>query len=335
MLFLVAFIAVEAVEHFWLMGAFGMTTYHLLSFLLDAGATGVAIGYVWWAAGRANTTMRQKNEQLACLAEELRRTEGMKDQLTAMVVHDLRSPLTGLMGGLQMMAAQPRAGSLGRLWEYHGLAQASAQRMARLVDHLLDITRLESNEMRLELAPLSVVPLLAEAVEQSRLGAESQQARIELHVDEGLPSVSGDRQLLLRVLDNLIGNALKFTPEGSAVQLRARAAQLPAGGPGVAITVSDDGPGIPPAYHRRIFDKFGIVEDRQTSTRPSTGLGLAFCRLAVEAHGGYIGVESEEGAGSTFSVTLSAHHTEPAPPDDVAYRDRSAARSCDNTEDAV
>lgn len=314
-LLITALATAEAAKHYWGMSLLRMSTYHLFSLAFDVVVAGGAIACVWLTAERANRAMHLKNDQLARLTEDLRRTEGMKDQLTAMIVHDLRSPLTGLMGGLQMMGALSRTGSSDRLWEYHRMAWTSTQRMARLVDHLLDITKMESGEMPLRLESLSVEQLVTEAVEQSRLSAESRQARVAVQVVEGLPPINGDRQLLLRVLDNLIGNALKFSPVGTAVRVSAAEVTLQGGGPGIAIAVSDDGPGIPPEYHERIFDKFGIVAASQAGVRPSTGLGLAFCKLAVQAHGGRIWVESEEGAGSRFSVTLPANRLDQADSD--------------------
>ncbi|MEW6749479.1 MAG: HAMP domain-containing sensor histidine kinase [Candidatus Latescibacterota bacterium] len=305
-LIMAVFVVGEAAKHYWAMTALSMGGYHLLSLGLDVAIAGAAIGYVWVTAERGSRAIRLKNQELARLTEELRHTEKVKDDLTAMIVHDLRSPLTGLTGGLQMMEVLSQDSSPQRIWEYHGMASAAARRMVRLVNHLLDITRMESGEMKLQLERLSVQELLAEGVEQSRLAADSQQARVELEVAAGLPPLNGDRQLLLRVLDNLIGNALKFTDRGAAVRLSARAAPVGEGPEQVVIAVSDTGPGIPTEYHQRIFDKFGTVEARRAGVKPSTGLGLAFCRLAVEAHGGCIWVNSEEGAGSTFSVALPA-----------------------------
>ncbi len=122
---------------------------------------------------------------------------------------------------------------------------------------------------------------------------------LDIDAPDGLPKARADSELLRRILVNIIGNAIKFSPEGGAIRVSVRAEHR-----SVRVMVTDQGPGIPAEYHDKIFDKFGQVESRQTGRKYSTGLGLAFCKMAVEAQGGRIGLDSEIGAGSTFWFTL-------------------------------
>jgi signal transduction histidine kinase len=167
------------------------------------------------------------------------------------------------------------------------------------VDTLLDIARLEEGAMALGLLPLDLEGLVGEVLAEERPLAEKKGVTLESRLPESLPPVLADHDVLLRVLVNLVDNALKFTPRGERVWVAA--------GPepkGVRVEVVDAGPGIPVAERARIFEKFTQVQ-RQAETRRGVGLGLSFCRMAVEAHGGRIWVEDGPGGrGSRFVFTL-------------------------------
>ena len=144
--------------------------------------------------------------------------------------------------------------------------------------------------------------LLAEAIRTTRYLIDERRLQIVTELPTDLPELLVDRSMVARVLVNLIGNAVKFTPPGGAITVRARAEA-----PGwIAVTVADTGEGIPAEYQSHIFEKFGQVASRQGGRSMSTGLGLTFCKLAVEAHGGQIGVESRPGEGARFTFTLPA-----------------------------
>jgi signal transduction histidine kinase len=172
----------------------------------------------------------------------------------------------------------------------------SADSMKRLVDDLLDAARIESGRFSLEPALQPLVPVLEDAVESARLAAQARRIRIELEAPAGEHLVRCDRQRLTQVLANLIGNAVKFSPEGARVQLRLREE-----GEWLRIDVRDWGPGIAEADLPQVFTRYWQAAD---TAHMGTGLGLFIARTIVESHGGRIGVESRLGEGSTFSVYL-------------------------------
>ncbi|MFO7170449.1 MAG: GAF domain-containing protein [Chloroflexota bacterium] len=232
---------------------------------------------------------------------EARESEQMRQDLTHMIVHDLRSPLSSMMASVELLLR----GVSGPLTpsQHHilNIANASAQQMLEMINTLLDINRLEAGRMPLTLAACDVGELVGRAAEQ--LASLAQDKRIELVLDlpEGLPSVPADSGLVVRVVQNLVANAIKFSGRGSSVHISARAtAAGEADHPAICISVRDQGIGIAPKDRDKIFAKFGQVGER----RGGSGLGLTFCKLVVEAHGGRIWVESELGQGSTFFFTI-------------------------------
>jgi signal transduction histidine kinase len=177
------------------------------------------------------------------------------------------------------------------------IAIRSGQKMYRLIDSLLNLGRLESGETELKKTSVSPASLVQEAIEQIRPLALNKGQTLAAGSLPDLPEVFADRDLILRVLTNLLENAVKFTLEEGRVALSVEHK-----GEQVLFAVSDTGPGIPPEHRQRIFDRFTRLESAEGIK--GTGLGLAFCRLAVEAHGGRIWVESEPGHGATFYFTL-------------------------------
>jgi signal transduction histidine kinase len=168
-----------------------------------------------------------------------------------------------------------------------------------MVTGLLDVNRMESGEMPLKLEEAQLGEIMEAALE-SLAGLTKDR---DVAIDEASQAVTAsvDKDLLRRVVANLLGNALKFTPADAAIRLRA----LGSDG-GFRVEVQDGGPGIPEEFRGKIFDKFGQVEAREQKAKHSTGLGLTFCKLAVEAHGGRIGVDSVLGEGSTFWFEVPA-----------------------------
>ncbi len=232
---------------------------------------------------------------------QLRRAEELRESLVHMIVHDLRSPLTGLLTSLQLMEM-----GLGpeRTQELEDIDRAleSGRAMSRLINTLLDVAKIESGELQLDAQDVSLVEVAQEAVRS--LGALTREHRLDIEEPAGPTRACLDRVLIRRVIENLVGNAVRFTPAGGQVTIRLRPA-----GDGCRIEVADSGIGVPPEFRERIFEKFGQVEGKEHRSRSATGLGLAFCKLAVDAHGGTIGVESEKGQGSTFWVELPARPT--------------------------
>jgi two-component system, sensor histidine kinase len=237
--------------------------------------------------------------QLRRHLKQLQELELLRDSLTHMIVHDLRTPLTALLGGLQTMEA---LGELNRdQAELLGMSIQGGQTLLRMINDLLDISKLEDGSLKLEYADLCVENLIDQSVRQVTPLAVEKKIALVREIAHELPSVYADEEKLVRTLVNLLGNAIKFTPAGGMVTLSAhrseRAKEL-------LFSVADTGEGIPAEAFERIFEKFGQVESRQAGRKMSTGLGLTFCKMVVEAHGGRIWVESELGKGSTFRCVV-------------------------------
>lgn len=229
---------------------------------------------------------RRVEEALRAGERELRR------DLTRALVHDLRTPLTAILGSVDYLeAARDDAGRRPLLQA----ARSNANRLLGLVNSLLDIGRLEASEMPIERRPIRLAELVREAADAQAPLAWT--AGVHLHVElQGEPlEIHADAALVARVIHNLLDNAIKFTPAGGQVRLSARDR-----GDRIQVEVADTGQGIPAEVQGRLFEKFVRGQQKQRGS----GLGLAFCRLAVEAHGGSIEGRSEPGRGATFSFTL-------------------------------
>ncbi|MBN2351028.1 MAG: response regulator [Spirochaetales bacterium] len=228
----------------------------------------------------------------------LREVEKLRDDLIHMVVHDMRSPLTVILGNLELTRI---AVDSGRPVSASGLEAAwhGAEALMEMIDALLDVNRLEEGKMPINPIECDLYDLAGVSLGAYRPLAEKKNLNLTL---EGAPAqLRADPALIRRVLDNLVGNAVKFTPTGGRILVSARTAAY-----GVRAEVSDSGPPLPPESYRTIFEKFGQIGTLGQDQTHSTGLGLTFCKLAVEAHGGKIGVESELGRGNTFWFTLPA-----------------------------
>lgn len=226
----------------------------------------------------------------------------LREDMMHMLVHDLRSPLTVLESSLGLIEDSVARGAHEHLDELMAMAHRNTGRMLDLVNHLLDIGKLESGQLPIHPEPVEVRSLMEETAERLAPLAEEAQIEVEVAVEEGLPTLEVDPDLIGRVLSNLLDNALKFTPDEGYVRMWARFD--PSIDPQcLLLGVTDNGPGIPPEARSRLFRKFQQSISTQ-GRRMGTGLGLPFCKLAVEAHGGRIWVESEVGKGSTFMMIL-------------------------------
>jgi two-component system sensor histidine kinase KdpD len=173
----------------------------------------------------------------------------------------------------------------------------ATDRLTELVDHLLDMSRMDAGLMRLEKAPASISEVIEEAVADAQLTTSP--GRVISHVGNGLPVVAFDARRIRQVLDNLIDNAIKYSGEESSVVIEAEQIDRE-----LYIRVTDEGIGIPPEDIERVFDRMYRAEQRLTHGSKGLGLGLSVCKGMVEAHGGHIWVESQVGVGSTFCFTL-------------------------------
>lgn len=240
-----------------------------------------------------------RRKQIEALYDQLRALDKTKDDLTGMIVHDLRTPLTSLIGGLQTMEV------LGDLnadqQEFLAMATSSGETLLGMINDLLDISKMEDGSMRLEIGDVQAGEVADRALLQVASIARDKELNLVREIPADLPTLRADEDKLRRVFVNLLGNALKFTPRGGSVSLSA---ETNGRNQELVFHIRDTGEGIPKEAFERIFEKFGQVETRKEGRKMSTGLGLTFCKMAVEAHGGRIWVESELGKGSTFSIAL-------------------------------
>lgn len=246
---------------------------------------------------RADKLIQTRTQELEQTNAELKRSEALRNDLTQMIVHDLRNPLSAAFANLSLLEkALDRPDLAGQRTRFLANVRRSSQAMATLIDTLLDINRMEAGELPLNRQPVAIAELLQAGAEQAAGVAEQQGKHIRVETPPDLPQALVDRDLIGRVIHNLVQNALKYTAPGGHITLAARAENGH-----LVVSVQDDGEGIPPEYHAHIFEKFVQVNK---AARNGSGLGLAFCRLAVEAHGGRISVESQPHQGSTFTFTL-------------------------------
>lgn len=241
--------------------------------------------------------------------------EQLRDDYTGMLVHDLRAPLTAIMNGVLMVKRGLGGPVSPQQDELLAIAHQGTQTMLEMVNTLLDIAKMEQNSMSLDQVLVAPDTLINEAQQRLRASMQGQNMRLALQIEPQLPLIYADRDKIVRVLQNLIDNAIKFSPSGRTVTAGANMfahanerlpVQVPPLAPGafIVLWVKDEGPGIPAQYHARIFEKFGQAGSRRAR---GTGLGLTFCKLTVEAHGGTIWLESNEGQGSTFAFALPLH----------------------------
>ena len=233
----------------------------------------------------------------------------MREDLTHTMVHDLRNPLTGISTALQLLDSklvQVITPAQHRLFE---IATNSTQKMVDLVNSILDLSRLEKGKMPLNRAPLLLPDLFAETLRLQSPLYSAKRLQMESVASPTLPLAFADAELIERVLQNIVGNAIKFTPDGGTITIQAQEwaaeASSAQGAQDVPcsflrVSVTDSGPGVPLELRDKLFEKFVVGEQQQRGS----GLGLAFCKLAVQAHGGDIWIEGEPGQGATFVFTL-------------------------------
>jgi len=276
----------------------------------DARGRGVLLAANWAAVAIAALAAAYMSASLAQRLRgrnaELRQSEQARKVLVELMVHDLRSPLTVLLSTLDLLQTTAAKALSGNLVELISNARRAGTVMAGLISDMLDIARLETGQLALKPQRIHVPTLLREAALQGKVPAEQLHLKLVVADNGDLPEVEADQQLIQRVLANLVGNAITHTPPGGTITLDAR--PEPAGY--VTLSVRDTGQGIPKEQQQRIFERFAQVE-RGGTRRRGTGLGLTFCRMAVDAHHGRIWVESEPERGSTFAFTLPIKLAEP------------------------
>ncbi|HEY3877526.1 MAG TPA: HAMP domain-containing sensor histidine kinase [Trebonia sp.] len=233
-------------------------------------------------------------------------TDQQRAQFLAVVSHEMRTPLTSIISFSELLQGESAGLSPDGL-RFLGIIERNADRLLRLIDDLLMLNRLEAGGLPLELTEVSLPELAAEAVKNAQPVAAKSRVSVHLDAGEG-PPVAADPRRLTQVLDNLIGNAVKFSHVGGLVRVRVRYHR------GTwRMDVSDTGIGIPPEEAARLFGPFVRGSNARIAGLPGTGLGLAIVESLVEMHGGHVKVESVLDQGTTFSVFLPVHATSAAP----------------------
>ena len=251
----------------------------------------------------AHAELKRTHDELTRTHTELRAAREAQDALTHMIVHDMRTPLTSIITGLQTAQQSDYDSELTPEMVDHALS--GANRLLLMVNDLLDISKLESGMMTLNTDVFPIRQPIEVAV--TIVGPLARDKDVALVVsNQDRDTVQADRELVRRIVVNLLGNALKFAPRKSTIRIDVERI----GRASVKVSVSDNGPGIPPEHQQRIFEKFHQVNNGDTNGLPSTGLGLTFCKMAVEVQGGEIGVQSVPGEGSTFYFTLPSAQTD-------------------------
>jgi len=278
-------------------GAFVLTTV--------AAVTGLMVQRLSADSRRRTSLLQEQTDwltrasaQLAAQNERLLELDQLKDEFVATASHELRTPLTSLSGYLEM-SLDPAEGPLSPTRESHlRIVQRNANRLTALVDQLLFLARADSHPLELDRHPVDLEGILNEAVETARPAASTKNISLVVTGDP-LPAVAADRPQLLRVVDNLVANAVKFTPDGGTVRLAARHE-----GDSAVLEVTDTGLGIPHAEQSDLFNRFFRGTNAIEKAIPGSGLGLAISRVIAEAHAGTIQLDSTPGVGSTFRLVL-------------------------------
>lgn len=229
---------------------------------------------------------------------ELRRLERVRRDFVANVSHEFKTPLTAIRGFAETLLGGALEDADHRV-RFVEIIREHAERLTRLTDDLLRLSKMEAGQFALEFKPVNAVALLASCLETARYGAEQKKLKIELQCPRKMPPVRGDAGRLRDVIQNLLDNAVQYTPPGGQILVSASARNGD-----VVFEVSDNGIGIPQADLGRIFERFYRVDDARSREAGGTGLGLAIAKHIVEAHTGRIWVKSTVGEGSTFLFSI-------------------------------
>ena len=273
---------------------------------------GMVAGFIYWDAitrFAAFLIVTWAVSGLRAANQRIRASEALREDLTNMLVHDLKNPLASATMALDMLrrGTVTEETTLDHIQpgELLSIAQESQERLGRLIEDILDIARAEAGApLVLTSNPKDLSDIVHEAALPFRTRAENAGVKLQENYPPEPLLLLFDTQKVRRVMANLLDNALKNTPNAGRIEITVETDAA-----GARVTVRDTGPGIPKYMHKRIFEKFGQIEGKPTRARMSVGLGLAFAKVAIEAHGGRIWVESEPGRGSAFIFTLP---TEPS-----------------------
>jgi two-component system phosphate regulon sensor histidine kinase PhoR len=243
----------------------------------------------------------------------LRRVEEMRADFIANASHELRTPLAALLGFIETLQGPAKDDPVARD-KFLGIMQGQATRMARLIDDLLSLSRIELNAHLQPSTPVDLAPIVRQVVDGLQMLARDRGVEIKVALPPDTLTVLGDRDELIRALENLIENALKYGAVGKRVDVTVGRAQTRAGLPEAHVSVRDFGPGISPEHLPRLTERFYRVDVADSRAQGGTGLGLALVKHVLNRHGGLLTIESTPGAGATFTMHIPLHTVDSAHP---------------------
>lgn len=271
--------------------------------LVNVKRVAIKDGTVLYTCREITQRKEAEEEHAQRIREQAARAEAeaanrAKDEFLAVVSHELRSPLTAMLGWARLL----RSGKLDEASSAHAveIIERSAKSQERLIEDLLDVSRIAAGKLRLDVRTIDLAPVINAAVEDVTLLAEAKAIQIKVNLDPSAGRVSGDPARLAQVVRNLLSNAVKFTPQGGRIEVR-----LAQSDPNVSITVSDTGKGIKAEFLPYVFERYHQEDRSGARTHKGLGLGLNIVRRLVELHGGTAQADSPgEGQGATFTITL-------------------------------
>jgi len=285
----------------WLSTGNGVNRTSLIPLSIAQGTLSFVVLYV--IVFYLNRLINERNEAL-------RREQHLRSELTQLIVHDLKSPLTVILSGMNLMGKE----SLGTLTETQKRLlvnlEKSGEEILHMISDLLDVERLEAGALALQKTITNATSLLQYQIDESKILASTNKQKLKFGYDPNLPQVRIDKGLISRVFANLLSNALKFTPEGGKVKVHITRQEHE-----LMITVADSGPGVPLNERERIFEKFAQVEGGE---RRGAGLGLTFCKMVAEAHGGDLTVSESALGGALFCLILPFTEEEASLPAEIS-----------------
>jgi two-component system, sensor histidine kinase and response regulator len=246
---------------------------------------------------KVHLALRQAHRELANNYERLCELEKVRDNLVRLIIHDMRSPLAVILGNIDLTRMLLEGNLSADVEASLNAASLGVRNLANMTNDMVDVSKMEEGKMTLKLESCDVLALAREIA----AGISTLDPTRTITIDQDAPVMAScDVGITRRIFQNLLSNAIKHTPAGTAVRVTACES-----GNHVRVSVIDKGPGVPVEAREKIFEKFGAVQTRNDRTYHSVGLGLAFCKLAVQAHGGQIGVGQADGGGSIFWFELS------------------------------
>ncbi len=281
------------------MGIVQQRSFSVTATPVQAIETGVSIAHEPVSAGAAQFDAKPAGAVVVLHdVTELRRLERVRQDFVANVSHEFKTPLTAIQGFAETLLSgaleDPRNNR-----RFLEIIRDHATRLAVLTDDLLKLARIEAGKLEVQFVPVQLAEVIERCTETSQLKANRKRIALEVNVPAALPVVHGDASLLRDVVQNLLDNAVQYTPEGGRVRISATAGSREA-----VVTVDDTGIGIPLADQERIFERFYRVDAARSREAGGTGLGLSIAKHIVEAHGGRLGVTSQLGHGSVFYFSV-------------------------------